>query len=56
MCFNWSHCFFAETQTIEIENLRMELSLQSTVVEGIYVCNCNYVEGHDSLALLDSLS
>ena len=40
VCFNWSRCFFAETQTIEIENLRMELSLQSTVAEGIHVHTC----------------
>ena len=45
--------FFAETQ---IENLKVELSVQSTVTEGIHVCNCIQVEGHNSLRLLDLFS
>ena len=38
VCFNWSHWFeffISETQAFEIDNLRVELSSHSTVVEGI---------------------
>ena len=43
VCFNWSHYFelsSLETHEFEIENLRVELSSQSTVVEGIYNFYC----------------